>query len=156
MNLKGATVLITGGSSGIGRATAKMLADADARVAITGRDERKLAATAQALNVRGIPADVTNEADVVRTYQTFLQEFGHLDVLINNAGYGIFKNLVDTDLAGFESVFATNVTGAMLMAREAAKHFISRNYGNLINIGSTSAAIRTPGKGSTRSIGTRM
>ncbi len=139
MNLKGATVLITGGSSGIGRATAKMLASAGARVAITGRDERKLATAAEALNVRGIRADVTNEADVVRTYQTFLHEFDHMDVLINNAGYGTFRNLVDIDRSSFDAVFATNVTGAMLMAREAAKHFISRNYGNLINIGSTSA-----------------
>src|SRR5262245_55716284 len=120
MDLKGATVLITGGSSGIGRATAKMLADAGARIAITGRDERKLASAAEALNVRGIRADVTDEADILRTYQTFLQEFGHLDVLINNAGYGIFRNLVDTDRASFDAVFATNVTGAMLMAREAA------------------------------------
>jgi len=145
MKLQDSTVLITGGSSGIGRATAKMLADAGARVAITGRDERKLAATAETLKVRGIRADVTNETDVLRTYQTFLQEFGHLDVLINNAGYGTFRNLVDTDRANFDSVFATNVTGAMLMAREAAKHFISRNYGNLINIGSTSALRGAPG-----------
>ena len=145
MKLQDSTVLITGGSSGIGRATAKMLADAGARVAITGRDERKLAATAETLKVRGIRADVTNETAVLRTYETFLQEFGHLDVLINNAGYGTFRNLVDTDRANFDSVFATNVTGAMLMAREAAKHFISRNYGNLINIGSTSALRGAPG-----------
>ena len=56
---------------------------------------------------------------------------------MNNAGFGVFKNLVDFDRASFDAVFATNVTGAMLMAREAAKIFIKRNRGNIINISST-------------------
>ena len=69
-----------------------------------------------------------------------LAAFGHLDILINNAGYGIFKPLVQMDRASFDGVFATNVTGAMLMAREAAKHFITRNAGHIVNIASTSAS----------------
>jgi 3-oxoacyl-[acyl-carrier protein] reductase len=68
-----------------------------------------------------------------------LQAFGHLDILINNAGFGIFKKLVDMDRAGFDAVFATNVTGAMLMGREAAKHFIQQNKGNIVNICSTAS-----------------
>ncbi len=137
MNLRNAVALITGGSSGIGRAIAQSLAASGARVAITGRDERKLAETASALGVHAIHADVTREADVERTYREVLEKFGDLDILINNAGFGVFKNLVDLDLAGFESVFATNVTGAMLMARGAAKHFIARQRGNIVNISST-------------------
>ena len=139
MNLKDATVLVSGGSSGIGRAIAKTLGDAGARVAITGRDEKRLAEAATALAAFPIRADVSNEADVARTYQEFLAKFGHLDVLINNAGIGVFKTLVETELARFEAVFATNVTGAMLMAREAAKHFIRRNRGNIVNICSTAS-----------------
>ncbi len=137
MNLRNAVALITGGSSGIGRAIAQSFAASGARVAITGRDERKLTETASALGVHAIHADVTREADVERTYREVLEKFGDLDILVNNAGFGVFKNLVDLDLASFESVFATNVTGAMLMARGAAKHFIARQRGNIVNISST-------------------
>jgi len=139
MNLKNATVLVTGGSSGIGYAIAKMLGEAGARVAITGRDERRLNEAATALNALAIRADVSNEADVTRTMSEVIAKFGHLDVLINNAGSGVFKTLVDMEKSKFEAVFATNVTGAMLMAREAAKHFISRKSGNIVNICSTAS-----------------
>ena len=139
MNLKGASVVITGGSSGIGRAIAKTLSDAGARIAITGRDGRRLAEAATALNALPIQADVSNEADVARTYSEVLAKFGHLDVLINNAGSGVFKTLVEMERSKFDAVFATNVTGAMLMAREAAKHFIERKSGNIVNICSTAS-----------------
>jgi 3-oxoacyl-[acyl-carrier protein] reductase len=138
MNLKGATALITGGSHGIGFAIAKTLTDAGAKVAITGRDQKKLDAAAKSLGALGIRADVTSEADVERTYQGVFQRFSHLDILVNNAGFGTFKPLVELDRASFESVFATNVVGAMLMAREAARHFITRRSGNIVNISSTS------------------
>jgi len=139
MNLKDATVLITGGSSGIGRAIAMTLNDAGARIAITGRDERRLKEAASALNVLPIRADVSNETDVARTYREFMAKFGHLDILINNAGSGVFKTLVEMERSRFDAVFATNVAGAMLMAREAAKHFIERKSGNIVNICSTAS-----------------
>jgi 3-oxoacyl-[acyl-carrier protein] reductase len=137
MNLKNATALITGGSSGIGFAIAKSLIEAGGRVAITGRDEKRLYKAAEVLNAVPIRADVTDENDVLRTYREAFQAFGHLDILVNNAGSGVFKKLVDLDRASFENVFATNVTGAMLMGREAAKHFIQQNRGNIINVSST-------------------
>ena len=139
MKLQGATALVTGGSSGIGFSIAKTLIDAGARVAITGRDEKKLYKAAESLNAVAIRADVSNEADVQRTLREVLQAFGHLDILINNAGFGVFKKLVEMDKASFDAVFATNVTGAMLMGREAAKHFIQRNTGNIVNICSTAS-----------------
>jgi 3-oxoacyl-[acyl-carrier protein] reductase len=148
MNLNNATVLITGGSAGIGRAIAASLVSAGARVAITGRDERKLIEAATSVGAHPIRADVASEADVVRTYEEFMRAFGHLDVLVNNAGFGTFKLLVDTDRDSFEAVLATNVTGAMLMAREAAKHFITRNQGNIVNICST-ASLRGAPRGTT-------
>ncbi len=146
MNLNGATALITGGSNGIGLAIAKTLAASGTKVAITGRDEKRLASAAKSIGALGVRADVSKEADVQRTYKEVLQQFGHLDILVNNAGFGVIKPLVDMSLADFERVFATNVTGPMLMAREAAKHFIERNSGNIINIGST-AAVRGAAKG---------
>lgn len=139
MNLQNATALVTGGTSGIGYAIAKVLTEAGARVAITGRDERKLSEAGQSLKATTIRADAANEADVKRTMREVLEAFGHLDILVNNAGFGVFKKLVDMDRASFEAVFATNVTGAMLMGREAARHFIQQNRGNIINICSTAS-----------------
>jgi 3-oxoacyl-[acyl-carrier protein] reductase len=139
MNLNNAVALVTGGSSGIGRGIAQSLIASGARVAITGRDKNKLEQAAKELGAHPIQADVSKEADVQRTMRDILAKFGDLDILVNNAGLGAFKKLVDFDLASFERTFATNVTGAMLMAREAAKHFVSRNRGNIVNIGSTAS-----------------
>src|SRR3990172_6233356 len=144
MNLRNSVALVTGGSAGIGRAIAQSLAAGGARVAITGRDQHRLMETARSLGVVPIQADVSNEADVERTYREVQKEFGDLDILVNNAGFGIFKSLVDCDRAGFDAVFATNVTGAMLMGREAAKLFIKRGRGNIVNIASTAALRGAP------------
>jgi 3-oxoacyl-[acyl-carrier protein] reductase len=146
MNLNGTTALVTGGSKGIGLAIARTLIAAGAKVAITGRDEKQLTASGTAIGAHPIHANVAKEPDVLRTYRELFQTFGHLDILVNNAGFGVITPLVEMDLASFEQVFATNVTGAMLMAREAAKHFIERHSGNIVNIGST-AAVRGAAKG---------
>jgi 3-oxoacyl-[acyl-carrier protein] reductase len=114
MNLTHSVALVTGGSAGIGRAIAKTLAEAGARVAITGRDKKKLEEAVASLGVFAIQADASVEADVERTYREVLAKFGDLDILVNNAGLGIFKDLVDMDTAGFERVFATNVTGIII------------------------------------------
>jgi 3-oxoacyl-[acyl-carrier protein] reductase len=137
MNLKNAVALVTGGSSGIGRAIAESLVRSGANVAITGRNERKLTEAARELGAHPIRADVAVEADVARTYRAVLERFGDLDILVNNAGIGVFKSLVEMERKDFDSVFATNVTGAMLMGREAAKHFLKRQRGNIVNISST-------------------
>jgi 3-oxoacyl-[acyl-carrier protein] reductase len=139
MNLKNATALVTGGSSGIGQGIAEALIAAGARVAITGRNQARLDEAAKSMGAVAIHADVSKEADVQRTMQEVLGQFGHLDILVNNAGLGTFKPLLEMDLAGFERTFATNVTGAMLMAREAGKHFAERKQGNIVNIGSTAS-----------------
>jgi 3-oxoacyl-[acyl-carrier protein] reductase len=139
MNLRNSTALVTGGSSGIGLAIAMALADAGSRVAITGRDERRFNAAAERIGAFAIRADVGSEADVKRTYREFFDKFGHLDILVNSAGFGVRRALVDMDLEKFESIFRTNVTGTMLMSREAAKHFIERKRGNIVNLASTAA-----------------
>ena len=139
MTLRDSTVLVTGGSAGIGFAIAEMLAQAGARVAITGRRADRLKAAANRIGALPIQADVSLEADAVRTIRETLAAFGHLDALINNAGLGSFKKLVDQDRASFDAVMAVNVTGAMLMAREAARHFVERKRGTMVNIGSTAS-----------------
>jgi 3-oxoacyl-[acyl-carrier protein] reductase len=144
MNLNNAVALITGGSSGIGRAVAQTLVAAGARVAITGRNKHRLTEAAQAVGAHPIQADVAREADVIRTYAEVKDKFGDLDILVNNAGVGVFKPLADLTLNEFETVFTTNVTGPMLMAREAAKIFMHRNRGNIVNIASTAALRGAP------------
>src|ERR1700680_1179941 len=126
MILKNSVALVTGGSSGMWRAIAQDLVASGGRVAITGRDEHRLAEAAREIGAHAIHADVAVEADVVRTYREVLQKFGDLDILVNNAGVGVFKYLVDFDRENFETVFATNVTGAMMMGREAANTFVKR------------------------------
>jgi 3-oxoacyl-[acyl-carrier protein] reductase len=144
MDLNGATALITGGSSGIGFAIAQTLAAAGTRVAVTGRNRQRLAEAARSLRALSVCADVSNEDDVKRTYDEVLGEFGTLDILVNSAGFGLRSTLVDMDRAKFDAVFQTNVTGTMLMGREAARHFIARQRGNIVNLGSTAAVHGAP------------
>jgi len=146
MNLTNATALVTGGSSGIGLAIAKSLIAAGARVAITGRNQNRLTEAAKAIGAHPITADVSSEDDVKRTYREFFDTFGHLDILVNNAAFGERRALVDMDRAKFDAILQTNVMGTMLMAREAAKHFVERKRGNMINIGST-AGVRGAANG---------
>lgn len=137
MNVSSAKALVTGGSSGIGLETARLLRERGAQVAICGRDDARLRRAASAIGALAIHADVAVEDDVVRMVRQVIDTFDGFDVLINNAGFGIFAPLVDTQLASMQSVFATNVFGAMLVARESARHFIAQDRGNIINVAST-------------------
>jgi 3-oxoacyl-[acyl-carrier protein] reductase len=144
MNLKNKVALVTGGSLGIGFAVAQSLKEAGAQVVITGRNKAHLDEAAAKLGVHAVQADVSIEADVLRTYEEVLAKFGDLDILINNAGVGFFRALVDQDTKSFDDTFATNVRGAMMMGREAAKIFVKRKAGNIINIASTAAVRGAP------------
>lgn len=138
MNLDHSKTLITGGSEGIGRAIAEALIAEGGEVAITGRRADLLAQTAEAIGAHPLPGDVGDENQVRQTMDAFIERFGRIDILINNAGFGYFAPLVDLELDRFEELFRTNVIGAMLMAREAARHFVRQQSGHLLNISSTS------------------
>ncbi|MHB0972187.1 MAG: SDR family oxidoreductase [Thermoanaerobaculia bacterium] len=137
MNLKEAKVLVTGGSSGIGLETARQLVNCGARVAICGRRATRVDEAAQSIGAIGIHGDVSIEDDVARIVKRVISEFGDYNVLVNNAGYGEFASLVETELPDMQRMFATNVFGAMLVARDSARHFIERKGGNIINVSST-------------------
>lgn len=139
MELKGSVALVTGAKEGIGRAIAEALLAEGCHVTITGRHEAALEAAAAEMGGDYVVADVGVEADAVRTVSEVVERHGHLDILVNNAGYGLFKPLVDTSLEELEALYRTNVFGPFLMAREAARHFIDRGRGEMINIASTSA-----------------
>jgi len=154
MNLNGARALITGASEGIGYAVAEALAAKQARVALMARRRDQVEAAARQLGGLAVVGDVGLEADCIRAVETVVETFGGLDLLINNAGMGVFKPLLETSLEEFQTVFATNVVGAMLMAREAARQFVRQNSGHLVCIASTSGL--RGGKGGTAYSGSKF
>ncbi len=137
------TIVVTGGGSGIGRATAEAFAAANAHVVIIGRDQEKLRTTAQALpqNVTWQQADVSKREQVVSVVSTIIEQFGRIDVLVNAAG---FVEGVTTDMPIAEAeqmwdeVLNTNLKGSFLMAMAVAPH-LPRPGGRIINISSIAA-----------------
>lgn len=139
MNIAKARVLVTGGSSGIGKATALALAESGARVAICGRNSVAVERAAGEIGAAPFIADVSKEPEVEALIPSVIRALGGYDVLINNAGFGRFTSLVDTTADDMRAVWETNVLGATLVARESARHFIKQSTGNIINVASTSA-----------------
>lgn len=139
MDIKEAKVLITGGSSGIGYEAAKLLKENGAQVVICGTKEATIKKAAEELGVTGFQADVSREEDVKRLFEFSIQQMNGLNVLVNNAGIGQFSSLVETTAEEFQKIWEVNVKGLFLSGKEAAKHFITQNTGNIINIGSTAA-----------------
>ncbi|MCG8459700.1 MAG: SDR family oxidoreductase [Holophagales bacterium] len=137
MKLEEAKVLVTGGSSGIGKATARLLTEAGASVAICGRDPARLEEAAAGIGATAIPADVADEARVAELVSEVVEALGGYNVLINNAGIGAFAPLLELSVEDFRGVWETNVLGAMLVARESARHFVQESYGNVVNVSST-------------------
>jgi 3-oxoacyl-[acyl-carrier protein] reductase len=145
MRIADVRALVTGGSSGIGYETAHLLAAAGAKVAISGRDERRLREAAAAIGATAIPGDVSIEADAVRMVHGTIEAFGDYNVLVNNAGIGRFAPLLETTEADMRRVWEVNVLGATLVARESARHFVARQAGNIVNISSTAGLRAGPG-----------
>lgn len=141
MRLSDVRALVTGGSSGIGFEIARQLKEKGGQVVICGRDEAKVQAAAGKIGAHGIRADVSIESDAVELVRKTITLLPGYNVLINNAGFGSFASLLDTDLGEMQRLFATNVFGAMVVARESARHFVSKKGGNIINM-SSSAGVR--------------
>lgn len=135
--LKGKRALVTGGSSGIGKAIAKALHERGATVAINGRDQGALDAAAGECGATAIQGDVGVEADAERIVESFVEDAGGLDILVNNAGFGRFGKLLDATAEDMEAVWRTNVLGAFLMGRAAARHMVEQRSGVIVNIAST-------------------
>jgi 3-oxoacyl-[acyl-carrier protein] reductase len=140
MNVSKARVLVTGGSSGIGKAVALALAELGAKVAICGRNRTSIEQAAGEIGATPFVADVSKEADVVALIPKVIDALGGYDALINNAGFGRFAPLLEVTADDMRAVWETNVLGATLAARESARHFIKQSYGNIVNVASTSAA----------------
>lgn len=139
MNLKDAKIILTGGSLGIGKATAKKLIEAGAKVLITGRNEETLKASAEEIGAIPCLADVSDPKAIDHTFEVAQKELGGLDVLINNAGIGEFPKLEEVTLEAFQRVYNINVFGLALMTQKAAEIFKVQNYGHIVNLASTAA-----------------
>lgn len=143
-DISGKKVLITGGSSGIGRVTAKDLISMGAIVSITGRNKEKLERVASEINAIPIHLDVSKYNTIaVKTLDAF-HSMGGIDVLVNNAGIGEFAKLEDIKISQFENTFATNVFGLTMLTQEVVKFFKTQQHGTIINIGSSAATSGFP------------
>lgn len=139
MNLLNSKILVTGGSAGIGKSTAKLLVEAGAKVAITGRNVEKLNRVAQEIGAIPIAFDVSDYAVIPEKAAETVATLGGIDVLVNNAGIGDFPSMGDITIEHFKNVFSTNVFGLTLLTQELVKHFIEQDKGHIINIASTAA-----------------
>lgn len=139
MNIADAKVLVTGGSSGIGLETARALVERGAQVMICARQEPKLRNAAGAIGAAAVAGDVSRAADVRQIVDRTIATLGGYNVLVNNAGFGSFAPLLDLSDDEFDRVLATNVRGAMLVARESARYFVRQKSGNIVNVASTAA-----------------
>jgi 3-oxoacyl-[acyl-carrier protein] reductase len=145
MDLSHAHALVTGGSAGIGKTTARLLVQRGAKVAICGRNAEKLRAAAEEIGALAVPADVAKEDDVVRLVETVVRDLGGYDVLVNNAGLGTFAPLLETTVEQMRRAWEVNVLGAMLAARESARHFVAQRRGHIVNVASTAGQRAGPG-----------
>jgi 3-oxoacyl-[acyl-carrier protein] reductase len=139
MNIQNSTFIVTGGSSGIGKATARKLRQEGAEVLITGRDGEKVERVAMEIGAIGVQADVSTPEGIALTMDTAKEAFGYLHGLINNAGHGWVRKVGDYNWRDFEEIYRVNVFGAAMMGQAVAELFIQQHYGNIVNIASTAA-----------------
>jgi 2-deoxy-D-gluconate 3-dehydrogenase len=138
-DLTGKVALVTGGNAGLGRAMALGLVAAGARVAVTGRDAAKNEAIARELGSASlvVTGDVREEPSVEAAVEEVVARFGHIDVLVNNAGNYIGGSVLDLDVGAWHSVLDTHLTGAFLCSKHASRVMVSQGRGGkIINIGS--------------------
>ena len=142
MDLTGRIAIVTGGTRGIGRAIAKSLATAGAKVAITARNEKEITDAVAKLNqlsggnVTGHVCDVRDYEQVKSVFAKVAQDLGGVDILINNAGIGIFAPVESTSVEDFRAVLETNVFGVFYCCHEAIPLMKRRGGGYIINISS--------------------
>ncbi len=133
-------VIVTGAGTGIGAATARRFLQEGAFVALNGRRDEKLRETAADFDAARVlihPGDVSDEASVTRLVADTVARFGRLDVLVNNAGFAIFKPFAQTTTEDWHKTMATDLDGVFFGAREALPH-LQKTSGSIINVSSAS------------------
>ena len=140
MKIKNSKILITGGSLGIGKETAKLLVQQGAKVVITGRDKSRLNKAAKETGAIPCVFDISDFKSIQENAEKCIALLdGKIDAIINNAGIGVFPKLGEIKIEDFHQVYATNVFGLTLLTQEIVKNFKDQNFGTIINIGSTAS-----------------
>jgi len=142
MELRGKKAIITGGSRGLGKATAIAFAKLGIDVAITGRNEDKLKETVSELKYLGVNVtyevfDVANYEEVKVGIKNIILNLGTVDILVNNAGIAAFGTLNEMDPTLWEAIIKTNILGMYYVTKEVLPYLIEKNEGDIINISST-------------------
>jgi len=146
MELRGSVAIITGAGGAIGRATAQLFAAEGAAVVLADVRKERVEETARGVNASGgraIPcvADVSVEKDVTRLVRSSLEEFGTIDVLVNNAAISMETPILDIEAADWDRVMAVNLRSVFLLSREAFRFMKTRGKGKIISMASASAKI---------------
>lgn len=149
MRLRGQTVLVTGGSRGIGRACARALAEEGAAVALVARGADELEAVARALRERGgralaVPGDVCAEGFAAEAFARAERDLGPVSVLVNNAGVVEVAPVADLSSEAWERTLEINLTAPFLFAREAVRRMVPRRQGRIVFVTSISGTLGTP------------
>src|SRR6266705_5884787 len=146
MDLNGKTAIVTGGTKGIGRAIAKALIDEGISVCISARNQDETDHAAKELNrsagarAIGLPCDVRDHRQVKALINHTVKELGGLDILINNAGIGVFETVAETSPEDFRAVLETNLFGVFYCCHEAIPQMKKRGGGYIVNISSIAGA----------------
>jgi len=149
-SLAGKNALVTGASRGIGQVIAVAFAEAGADVAVTARGAEGLAVTAKGIRDFGreaveIPADLTTQQAAAGVVATAIDQFGHLDIVVNNAGGSNFAvPFLDTRLSGWEKVLRLNLDATMWICQAAGGHLTARGSGSVINVASVAGLAAAP------------
>jgi 3(or 17)beta-hydroxysteroid dehydrogenase len=147
--VKGKVAIVTGGAGGLGRTHALLLAQEGANVVITDVDESSIKNVAEEIRAQGGKAicakhDVTSETEWDGIMSRTLEEFGRLDVLVNNAGVIIYKKITDTSLAEWRWLMSVNLDGVFLGTKAAIAIMKKFGGGSIINIASVAGLIGNP------------
>lgn len=148
MRLKDKVAIVTGGAAGIGQATAALFAQEGARVVVADRDQKAGAETVAQIKSEGkkalfVPTDVSQEEDARRACEAAVQEFGRLDILVNNAATFVLKGLEATP-ADWQRSLAVNIVGTALVSRYAVEAMKQTGGGAIVNLGSISSFVAQP------------
>ena len=141
-SVEGSVAIVTGGGTGLGAATASVLARAGARVVINGRREEKLAETAARIREEGgevtpCPGDVSRPEDVRDLVERAVKEYGGVDVLVNNAGiHAHFRPAHEVPIDEFDHYLAINLRGPFLATKAVIPHLLARGGGSIVNVAS--------------------
>jgi NAD(P)-dependent dehydrogenase (short-subunit alcohol dehydrogenase family) len=151
-DLEGQTALVTGTSRGLGQYFARALAQAGANLVLTSRRPENLLPFEQEIRSLGraalrVELDVRNQESIERMVEAAETAFGHLEILVNNAGCNVRKPALDVTWDDWNLILDTNLRGSFFVAQAVARRMIPRNYGRIINIGSVTSVAGYAGLG---------